>query len=169
VRAALLPALLLAAPPAIAFSDAPPWEAASDTGCAECHFGTPPTLDSAALSLDGLPADVEAGATYRLTVRLAAPDMTFAGFLLAARQGNAAAGQFTAADDRAVADGALARSTTAGRTPADGASTWTLDWQAPAQVGAPIRFTLWANAANGDDSPLGDRTHRREWSVPAAP
>lgn len=168
MRAAALLILVLAASPAAAFPDGAPWEVASGPGCPACHFDAPPTEDSPALAIEGLPARIAAGATYRLTLRLSVPGMARAGFLIAAWRGKTEAGRFTAADARSEAKDATARSTAAGLTlSAPGEAEWTLDWQAPARLDGPIRFVLWANAANGDNSPLGDETHGK--SVQVAP
>ena len=42
------------------------------------------------------------------------------------------------------------------RAPAAGMNQWTIEWEAPAVVAGPVQFNVAANAANNDDSPLGD-------------
>lgn len=151
---------------AAAFPDGAPWDAAGAGGCAQCHFDAAPVEDSGALSIEGLPAAAEAGATYRLTVRLAAP-LARAGFLLSARRCGRPTGAFAARDGTTEAGAAQVRSTLAGSEPAAaGAAGWTVDWTAPESPGGPITLEVWANAANDDGSPFGDEMHRRRWTVP---
>jgi len=160
---------VLLASAALAFPEGGPWQAAADAGgCSTCHFAGEPITASPALALAGLPQRIEPGRRYRLELRLADPELRAAGFLIAAHGAAGAAGRFVPADARSEANGHLARHTRAGTVPvAAGAGAWTLEWQAPASLSGPVRFEVWANAADDDRSPLGDRIHHRIWEVPA--
>jgi hypothetical protein len=168
VRAAAFLAAWLAASPALAFPDGAPWDAAEGEGCAACHFDRPPVAPSDALTLSGLPKVVRAGESYRIAVALRGADMARTGFLVAVWQGAAPAGRFEAVDGRTEGEGARARSTLVGAEPTGpGEALWSLLWHAPDRGTGPLRFLIWGNAANGDDSPLGDETHRSELTLPA--
>jgi len=163
--------MLLSLPAAAAaFPDGAPWEAAGQEGCVQCHFDAPAMESSEAVTVEGLPSTVTPGETYQLRVRLKGRDMAAAGFLLSARQAGGEAGTFRSGGPRTEANGAKARSTEEGATPeTPGAAEWTLEWRAPeARSADPVALELWANAANGDESPFGDATHRRTWQLPVA-
>lgn len=151
----LLVAALLAPVPATAFPDGPPWDAVAGRGCAECHFGGDLVEESSALRVEGLPARIVPGKLYRLTLILDDPSAAAAGYLLAIRDGEGEAGTLRAPGPGSETRGALARST------APDARTWQLEWQAPARPVAGLRLEFWANAADGDGSPFGDRIHRK--------
>lgn len=154
-----------------ALPDGAPWEAALDRGCAQCHFDAPPVVESTALALAGLPERVAPGTRYELVVRLEAAEMSNAGFLLSAWQGDKEpAGSFASVDERTAVNGAQARSTKAGAAVSAGVAEWALEWTAPeaSEDVQLVRFELWANAGNDDLSPLGDTTHTRTWRVSAA-
>ena len=141
-----------------------------EQGCPSCHFDVPPVLHSPALALDGLPAHIEPGATYHFTVHLRTPDLARAGFLIDALHDGRAAGTFAPADRRTEAQGATARSTRAGSSPTEpGIATWAITWRAPETVPNPVRFRLWANASDGNESRFGDQTHWREWTIANVP
>ncbi len=170
MRGVLLAATLLASPPAAAFSEGAPWDMTREEGCGACHFDNPPVEDSPALTLEGLPAEIVPGALYRLTLRLADPELARAGYFASSWRAGAEAGRFSAEDGRSEASGAKARSTEAGSLPADGgAAEWRLDWQAPEDLDGPLRFEVWANAANDDGSPLSDRIHKLARSLTPSP
>ncbi|RMD88315.1 MAG: hypothetical protein D6807_06050 [Alphaproteobacteria bacterium] len=165
--------LLVLAPagPAAAYPDGPPWEAAEDVaGCTACHSDGGPLVGDSALRIVGLPQRVTPGERHRFHVRLTDPGMRRAGYLLALRAERGAAGTLAACDDRSEALAAKARSTAAGSgVEGGGGVDWCLAWQAPEAIAGTIRIILWANAANGDDSPFGDRIYRLESSIaPAA-
>ena len=167
--AAFALAALAAAGPVRAHPDGAPWKASGRPGCVQCHFDAPPTEDSTAVAIGGLPERVEPGASYRLTVRLSDAAMRKAGFLLSAWQGSEPGGSFRPADDRVTANAAQARSTLAGAGVDErGIVEWLIDWIAPQKSGELVTLELWANAANDDASPLGDETHHRTWSVAVA-
>ena len=167
MRLALVALLVAYAAPAWAFPDGAPWEVARAEGCVTCHFDSLPAEDAPALTLEGLPPRVNAGAAYDLTLRLADRAMARAGFLISAWQGEAGAGRFRGAEGRTEAYGAMARSTLAGSAPEPaGQAAWRLTWIAPARLEPPVVFEIWANAANGDDSPFEDRTYRTRLTRP---
>ena len=149
--AMLAPAFALA-PAAGAHPGAAPWEADGAPGrqsCATCHFEAEPVKDSAALTLVGLPAKIEAGKVYELTLTLKHAGMKVAGFLVAA-----AGGTFVAGEGVEV-QGAAARSTLAKAKQAD-VATWRFSWRAPEAALREAAFYLSANAGNDDQSPFGD-------------
>lgn len=155
--------------PALTFPEGPPWDAAGDTGCTQCHFDAPPVEASSALTISGLPSTIASGARYPLTVRLADEQAARVGFLLTARHGDRPAGAFSADDERVEASGAQARSTEAGSTPVEpGIAEWRVIWQAPEENVVRVELELWANAGNDDKSPFGDTTHVRRFPLGAA-
>ncbi|MFQ5348790.1 MAG: hypothetical protein ACE5ED_13295, partial [Rhodothalassiaceae bacterium] len=97
---------------------------------------------------------------------VSAQEVWFAG----QRAERGAAGTLAACDERSEALATKARSTAAGSdVGGEGGVDWCLAWQAPEAIAGAIRLILWANAANGDDSPFGDRIYRLDTSIgPAA-
>jgi hypothetical protein len=181
-------ALAAAAPLAAAvgfpseYPDAPPPGTTGGFGeptCVSCHFAaTPDTLGS--LVLRGLPATFETGRRYELTVELARQDMAAAGFQLSARfaagpaRGQQAGGFRVLGDDATLTAQAgvdYVHQTLAGSVPsAPGMARWRLAWTAPGEsTSGAVRFHVAANAANGDESPLGDRVYALEENVVSAP
>ena len=161
--------------------DAPPPGTTGGFGeptCVSCHFAaTPDTLGS--LVLRGLPATFETGRSYDLTVELAREDMAAAGFQLSARfaagpaRGLQAGGFRVLGNDATVTAQAgvdYVHQTLAGTVPsAPGMARWRLGWTAPGEASGAVRFHVAANAANGDESPLGDRVYALEENVVTAP
>ncbi|HJR53439.1 MAG TPA: choice-of-anchor V domain-containing protein [Gemmatimonadota bacterium] len=159
-----------------AYPDAPPPGTTGGFGeptCVSCHFAaTPDTLGS--LALRGLPAAFETGRSYELTVELAREDMGAAGFELSARFASGPArgrqagafrvlGSDTAVTAQASID--YVHQTLAGAVPSTtGLARWRIEWTAPEHPD-PVRFHVAANAANGDESPLGDRVYAIEETV----
>jgi hypothetical protein len=180
-------ALVAAAPLAAAvgylsaYPDAPPPGTTGGFGeptCVFCHFAaTPDTLGS--LDLRGLPATFETGRSYELIVELAREDIAAAGFQLSARfaagpaRGRQAGGFRVLGTEATVTPQAgvdYVHQTLAGTVPATpGLARWRLEWTAPGERSAAVRFHLAANAANGDESPLGDRVYALEETVVPAP
>lgn len=158
------------------YPDAPPPATTGGFGeptCVSCHFAsTPDTLGS--LALRGLPATYEPGRTYELIVELAREDMAAAGFELSARfaagpaRGRQAGGFRVPGDDVAVTPQAgvdYVHQTLAGVVPSTaGLARWRIEWSAPERLD-PVRFHVAANAANGDESPLGDRVYALEETI----
>lgn len=157
---------LLAA--ALAYPDAPPLGTTGGFGeptCAVCHV-PPRTPDPpATIVVRGVPSTFTAGCEHELTIELGAPGLARAGFELAARFADgpdagrqagtlAAVGpETTVSDSNGVQ---YAHHTGAGTAARDGLARWTLRWTAPQESSAVV-FHVAANAANGDDSALGDR------------
>jgi hypothetical protein len=154
---------LLAAGSASASPDGPEWTIADEPdGCGSCHLSEAETTETAGLELLGLPAAIEAGRQYILTVVLEDPALRNAGFLLTIRAGGADPGTLAASDDRVEVAGEQARSTWPGSfTDETGRARWQLLWTAPVTPLGGLRFEIWANAGNDDLSPLGDRLHHR--------
>ncbi len=144
-----------------------PWNNFGGPGgesCTECHFDRAAVEPSTALSLEGLRGSLERGAVYRLTVRLATPDLATAGFLLAVRREDGRpAGRFAVNNARTESLQAAVRSTETGTATSGGLAQWSFHWQAPEDGGGTVTFFLAANAANDDASPLGDTIHLRQW------
>jgi len=167
--AAAIAALAWPADPARTFPEAPPWEAAGDEGCTQCHFDGPAIRSSDALAIVGLPDEVVPAGRYPLTVRLADERALRVGFLLTARHGDRPAGTFSSEDERVEVSGAQARSTEAGSTPvAPGLAEWRVIWHAPDAIVAPIELELWTNAGNDDRSPFGDTVHVKRFAIGTA-
>lgn len=170
VAALLAPAALVAA---VAYDDQPP---PAHTGgfdeptCASCHFDGPVDDGEGELKLVGLPDRYDPGAEYLIRVVLSRPELTKAGFQLAARTGEAAqAGAFESSDDRTAVTEAAGVSyihhTFAGTRPEEeGANSWTIRWRAPEGSGE-VYFHVAANAANADFSAFGDHIYTHEQRV----
>ena len=145
-----------------------------DPTCQTCHLGNPLNAPGGRLSLSGVPAAFRPAQTYRITVRLEREDLRRGGFEIGARfasgpQAGRQAGTWRTLDRRVQIqpsqDGGLqfAQHTTAGTlAPTHGAVSWTFDWTAPAGMPPPVQFNVAGNAANDDDSPLGDYIYTLE-------
>jgi hypothetical protein len=147
----LAPAIVLA-PAAGAHPGAAPWEADGKPGrqsCEACHFEAAPVKGSVALSLAGLPAKIEPGHVYELTLTLRHAGMKVAGFLVSAMGGTFAGGEGV------EVEGAAARSTLARAKQAD-VAIWRFSWRAPEKTLREAAFFVSANAGNDDQSPFGD-------------
>jgi hypothetical protein len=170
----------LAAAPAV-FRDAPPPAYTGGFGeptCRACHADAPLNEASGTLAIDGVPDRYQPGRTYELEVTLRRDGMRRAGFELAARladgdRAGTQAGVVAPTDDRTVValDSATrvayVTHTRAGTSvAAGGTGRWTFRWTAPG-AGA-VAFHVAANAANDDDSPLGDFIYARALRVLAA-
>jgi hypothetical protein len=165
---AALGTIIAASPDARAFPDGAPWETADDPeGCRSCHFDSPDAADSQALGLDGLPERIVAGRSYALMLVLNDESLELAGFLLSVSAAGEPAGRLDAPDGTIETAGAQARSTRDGAEPkSSGLAVWQLHWTAPDELEQPVRFDVWANAGNDDESPFGDRTYHRIWTAP---
>jgi hypothetical protein len=131
--------------------------------CAACHFGGPET-PSGEVSLGGVPERYRPGVSYTLEVSLVDPAARVGGFQLAARitdgaKAGAQAGTLCATDRRVVVatDSAtgVAYASHSAAAPAD-SLRWRLTWRAPRREVGSVIFHIAANAANDDDSALGD-------------
>jgi len=169
-------AMQISGGPAMAFPDRAPLAHSGgfgDRDCTECHFDGTAIGQSPDLALSGLPACYAPGATYGLGVRLRAAAAR-GGYQLAVRFARGAdagstAGRLLVTDSRGLIrtdkkGRQFAGSTLAGSTAAGEGFSWKLSWTAPGVVRA-VDFDLAANAANGDDSPFGDRVHLRHITV----
>jgi hypothetical protein len=133
--------------------------------CQYCHFEAQLDAGSGKLTIDGVPDAYAPGATYTLTLTLVHPGVAAAGFEIAARfeKSGAQAGVFAPEPDQTnrvevttEADVQYAHHVRPGTVPvAADTARWRLLWTAP-PAGGPILFHAVGNAANGDDSPLGD-------------
>jgi hypothetical protein len=145
--------------------------------CQQCHFGGTLNEEGGSLSIEGVPDAYRPGGRYRLVLTLRRGDMERGGFQLAARfaDGTAAGGQagsFQVADERVkvVAD-AQGRVQYAGHArpgvepTGEGTSVWVLEWAAPAEAAGPVTFHAAANAADGDESPLGDLVYTTQRTI----
>lgn len=133
--------------------------------CQMCHFEAELDTGEGDLTLDGVPEEYAPGETYTLTLTLVHPTVSAAGFEIAARFEKAAAqaGTFAPEPDQqdrievtTEADIQYAHHVRAGTLPVSpDTARWRLLWTAPPDAGT-ILFHAVGNAANGDDSPLGD-------------
>lgn len=161
--------VVAAAAPGAPMAERPPLGHTGGFGeptCALCHTGNEPNAFDGVVRIEGLPDEYRAGEQYLLTVRLAAAETVTAGFQLAARhatgseRSRSSAGSFTRVEERVeLSDSAgvtYVHHSAAGVAASNPeGSSWTVLWEAPADVG-PIMFHVAANSGNGDDSPLGD-------------
>jgi hypothetical protein len=162
--------------PARPYVDGPPPAHTGGFGeptCAACHQGERVDPPGGALELV-VPATFEPGGEHVVEVRLERPGMRRAGFQLSARfAGGELAGR-QAGELLPVEAAAAARVgvvaahgvSYAGHTAATaeieaGGARWAVRWRAPAGEGAasPVVFHAAANAADYDDSELGDRVY----------
>ncbi len=176
--AAAILALLLAPAATAAFSGGPPDGSTGGPGegsCVDCHVTFPPNSGAGGLSLAGLPAEYEPGASYPLTVQVDDPAASRWGFQLTPLDAD---GQ--AAGDLAATAPGTQRSqsgdriylkqgwdgTQEGQT---GAAAWEFVWTAPAEPAGPV--TLWTAglAADGNSSPDGDHVYHDGFTVAAPP
>ncbi len=136
--------------------------------CRACHSDAGLNEPGGEVAIHGALAAFQPGRTYDLEVALRRVGMLRAGFQLAARYqgvgmvpGGAQAGVLAPSDDRTtvVRDSATGvtyiEHTLPGTAVSGGAARWRFRWTAPAVAGGVV-FHVAANAANDDDSPLGD-------------
>lgn len=140
--------------------------------CQMCHFGADVNEPGGSLAIDGLPERYAPGETYRLIVRLRRGELGAAGFQLSARTdagaqaGTLAGGGMQTQVQPGTGGVQYAGHTEAGSGPTGpGAAEWTVSWTAPARGAGPVRFHASANAADGDNSPLGDHVYAAEKAV----
>lgn len=137
--------------------------------CLACHFGSGLNDPAGDLYVEGFPPTYRPGRTYLLTVRLAVPATSVAGFQAALRYAEGArrgrnAGTVEAVDGRVVAVtdsvGGVTYLQHAGGgavlAPGTDVASWTFRWVAPRDPGTAVRLSVAANSGNGDNSPLGD-------------
>jgi len=192
--AALGAALTLAARPS-RFKEGPPPAHTGGFGeptCRQCHADAGLNEPGGRLAIAGVPSDGIPGRTYELAVSLERVGMLRAGFQLAARSaaGDLAgtqAGVLSPVDARtaivsdslthvsyiehtllgtAVASGGAGG---AGGAGGSSAARWTFRWTAPVTGTGAVVLHVAANAANDDDSPLGDFIYASAVQVPPGP
>lgn len=144
----------------------------SENTCHECHRDSPLNDPAGSLTIDSLPPAYEPNRTYRLTVVLTRPGMLAAGFQLAMRTNDAGAqqaGLLALVDDRTAFAAPAPRPiqylqhTRRGTAlTAPDTARWTFTWRAPDGV-RPVVLHVAANAANDDNSGLGDFIYTREF------
>jgi len=139
--------------------------------CQACHSDAGLNEPGGELAITGAPAGYEPGRTYGLEVVLRRARMLRAGFQLSARfadggGGSAAAG--TPAGVLAPGDGrsvviwdtlshvSYIEHNSAGTALLGDAGRWKVSWTAPGRARGVVIFNAAGNAANDDDSPLGD-------------
>ena len=142
--------------------------------CTTCHFDHPVNERSGSLRLAGLPRTYTPGRHYTITITLERPQLKLGGFELASRFARGAmagqqAGALAPLDSRTQIlqspDGLLQyvqHNRTGNRAGQPGRLEWTIRWTAPPASGGPVVFHVAANAANDDDSPLGDYIYMTE-------
>jgi hypothetical protein len=149
-----------------------------EQSCHLCHLDNPVNAPGGSLSLTGVPQSYLPGQTYEITISLARAGMRRGGFEIAARfasgkQKGKQAGWWKVPDARLqLIPGAVDKSLTfvqhnlqGSRTATPGSNTWTIEWTAPSEASASagtVQFNVAANAANNDDSALGDYIYIRQ-------
>ena len=177
---------------AVAFKEGPYPNVTGGFGeqsCHLCHLDNPVNAPGGRLDIEGAPSSYAPGESYRITISIAREGLRRGGFEIAARFASGKlkgrqAGRWKPLDDRVqLIPGATDKTLTfvqhtlaGSRTPAPGSNRWTIEWQAPqtaAGPGAPgniVQFNVAANAANNDDSALGDYIYvKAVRSAPARP
>ena len=146
--------------------------------CLACHFDGELNDSAGSLLIEGVPARYEGGRRYRLTITVRHPELKLAGFELSSRFATGAdsgkqAGTLAATDDRAgvTAEDATriqyAHHLRSGTTPLSaGIGRWTVEWVAPTAGSGAVVIHVAGNAANDNDSPLGDYIFARSVTVP---
>lgn len=163
-------ALIVAPCAASSNADGPPPAHTGGFGeptCQACHVGAPLNSPDGALLLGGLPERYGPGGSYELVVVLRHPSREAAGFEMSARFASAEALGRQAGSLMPLGNGmSVTRDTSsavsyvhhtdarAGLVPGLEAR-WRVRWQAP-NTGGTVVFNLSGNAANDDNSPLGD-------------
>ncbi len=135
--------------------------------CRACHSDAGLNEPGGELTISGLPAGYEPGRTYELEIVLRRAGMLRGGFQLAARFADGAvagsqAGVLAPGDARSsviwdtVSHVSYIEHNLSGTALVGEAGRWKVRWTAPTKTGGVVIFNTAANAANNDDSPLGD-------------
>ena len=145
----------------------------SEPLCTECHLQADVNTGPGTLTIAGLPRKYEPGARYTLTITIAQSYLSAGGFQMSARfEDGTQAGSLTAAPSQETRmdvtlheDVQYIHHVYAG-TPAVSPDTarWQVLWTAPtaqmrsngASPGGAVVFHIAGNAADDDESPLGD-------------
>ncbi len=147
--------------------------------CIACHFDFDLNDPSGSIAIDGAPARYAPGTKYRLTITVRHPELKLAGFELAARfatgpDSGKQAGTLAVTDSRA--DVSLENATRiqyahhlrSGTTPlSPGVGRWTVEWTAPTAGSGPVAIHVAGNAADDNDSPLGDYIFAKSITLPS--
>jgi hypothetical protein len=114
----------------------------------------------------GLPDRFAPDTSYVIEIVIRDPDIGAAGFQMAIRDSSglqygrithAGAGVQVAASESGIA---YAFHTIGGTTPSTpGVARWRIDWTTPHKLGSAAVVSVAVNAANGDNSELGDRIY----------
>ncbi|HEX6133901.1 MAG TPA: choice-of-anchor V domain-containing protein [Longimicrobiales bacterium] len=133
-----------------------------EPSCTQCHIDARANDGVGSLTVAGLPASYDPGATYTIVVTLTQPGLLAGGFELAVRfRDGAQAGSLRTADstriDVTTLEGVQYIHHLYDGTEPVAADTarWQFEWTAPAPA-APVIMHVAANASDGDSSPLGD-------------
>ena len=144
--------------------------------CRACHSDAGLNEPGGDLTIVGTPAAYEAGRTYSLEVVLRRAGMLRAGFQLAARFADGTpAGALAPGDERSVvirdsvSHVGYIEHNLAGTTLSGDAGRWIVRWTAPGTARGVVVFNAAGNAANDDDSPLGDFIYATALRVAPAP
>jgi hypothetical protein len=144
--------------------------------CQTCHRFEPMNAPGGALALDPLPPDgYEPGRNYILAVTVTRPGIGRAGFQLSARFDDgrqagelALLGRHTALTAHPGSSVQYLQHTKRGTSlAAPDTGRWLFQWQAPS--GGTVVFNVAANAANDDQSELGDFIYTREYRLARRP
>jgi hypothetical protein len=144
--------------------------------CRACHSDAGLNEPGGDLTIAGAPASYEPGRTYDLEVVLRRAGMLRAGFQLSARfTEGTTAGVLAPGDERSV----VIRDTVSrvryiehnlvGSALVGDAGRWMVRWTAPGSARGVVVFNTAGNAANDDDSPLGDFIYTGALRVAPAP
>jgi len=135
--------------------------------CRACHSDSGLNEPGGKLAITGAPPTYDPGRTYQLEVVLRRAGMLRAGFQLAARFADGAAagrpaGVVAPGDAGSVviwdtlSHVSYIQHTEIGTDLHGDAGRWLVSWTAPAEARGIVAFHAAGNAADGDDSPLGD-------------
>ncbi|PYO85418.1 MAG: hypothetical protein DMD37_02810 [Gemmatimonadetes bacterium] len=147
--------------------------------CRECHFDADLNQPGGAVAITGAPDRYTEGRTYELAVTLRRAGMLRGGFQLAARFADGdslgrPAGSVARIDARTavvwdtITHVGYIEHTAVGSGVSNATARWTIRWTAPADPRGAVVFHVAANAANDDESPLGDFIYTTSLQVPAA-
>jgi len=166
------------------YSDGPPPARTGGFGegtCRECHKSEPLNAPGGILRIDSLPAEgYEPGHIYRLYVVMTKPGMGRGGYQLTVRADernakNVQAGSLALLDDRSQFSTMnfgpiqyLQHTKKGTALSAPDTSRWLFRWRAP-EKGGPVVFHVAANAANNDNSEVGDYIYTAEFHIIPAP